>query len=165
MINANDSNNSNLILVVDDDKSIRMTISLFLENLGYEVIEAENGQECLDICRYHHPDLILLDAVMPIMNGFTCATQLQILLGDLCPPTIMMTVLDDRESVYKSFDVGITEYILKPIDWSLLTQKIPSLLKSSRKTKILKRQMQELRSLKEGLNSPGFWGTAKYQFC
>jgi PleD family two-component response regulator len=147
------SNDSSLILVVDDDKSIRMTITLFLESLGYRVIEAENGQECLDICRHHQPDLILIDALMPTMNGFNCSTQLHLLLRDNCPPILMMTVLDDRDSVYQSFEVGISDYILKPIDWLGLEQQIKSLLRNSLKTKILKKQLKEMRALKEGLNS------------
>ena len=71
------SKQSPLILVADDDKTIRVWLRRSLELEGYQVVEATNGQECLDAYETMEPDIILLDAVMPIMDGFTCCKRLR----------------------------------------------------------------------------------------
>jgi diguanylate cyclase (GGDEF)-like protein len=101
-----------------------------IENLGYGVIEACNGQHCLDICQKQTPDMILLDAMMPGMDGFECSTKLQTVMGEDCPPILMITVLDDQESVERALQVGASDYITKPINWDLLAQRVNRLLTS-----------------------------------
>ena len=76
------------------------------------------------------PDIILLDARMPGMDGFTCCSKLQALMGDNCPPILMITVLDDQESVERALQVGANDYITKPIDWDLLARRVNRLLTS-----------------------------------
>lgn len=158
MIANNSTASSQLVLIVDDDKSIRMTARLILEAKGYRVMEAENGQQCLDIYRLPSlqvPSLILMDAVMPGMDGFTCYSELKKLLGYNCPPTLMLTVLDDRDSIYQSIDLGINDYLLKPINWQDLLQKVQHLLFIQRASKSLKKQLGELESLNFSQKSNG----------
>nr|MDJ0636927.1 response regulator [Xenococcaceae cyanobacterium MO_188.B29] len=71
MTNKNTTNNQ-LILIVDDDASIRMTAAGILDIQGYSILEADSAEACLNICQQQTPDLILLDAVMPGIDGFTC---------------------------------------------------------------------------------------------
>ncbi|MDJ0649079.1 MAG: response regulator [Xenococcaceae cyanobacterium MO_188.B19] len=140
------------ILLVDDDTSIRTTVKAVLEIKGYQVIEAESGEACLNICQTQIPDLILIDAVMPGMDGFTCSSKLKKILSHQCPPILMMTVLDDKDSLYRSFDVGITEYILKPINWDNLTRTMERLLQNRQKHNQLKEQFGELNNLRNTID-------------
>ncbi|MEL6440906.1 MAG: response regulator [Cyanobacteria bacterium J06621_8] len=141
-----------LILIVDDDASIRITASGILELMGYSILNADSGAACLETCSRQIPDLILLDAVMPGIDGFACALQLKKLLGLQCPPIFMMTALDDLESIYRSIDIGINDYLVKPLIWSDLAAKIEQAAINRSKTEELKRQFEEIYSLKEKLN-------------
>ncbi|MBE9216020.1 response regulator [Plectonema cf. radiosum LEGE 06105] len=118
------------ILVVDDQKTLRLVLHKAMEKQGYRIIEACNGQHCLDICDKVTPDMILLDAMMPGMDGFECSTKLQALMGDNCPPILMITVLDDQESIERAWKVGASDYITKPIDWDVLARRVHRLLTS-----------------------------------
>ncbi|MBW4612428.1 MAG: diguanylate cyclase [Desmonostoc vinosum HA7617-LM4] len=130
MTNSDLQNNSPLVLVVDDERALRQLLNRAMKQEGYQVIEACNGLHCLDICQDKLPDIVLLDAMMPGLNGFSCCTQLQTLLGKDCPPILMITVLDDPESVDRAFSAGATDYITKPIDWHVLNQRVSRLLAS-----------------------------------
>lgn len=147
-----DNDKNQLILIVDDDASIRMTAAGILNLQGYSTLEADSAEVCLNICQQNTPDLILLDAVMPGMDGFTCSLQLRSTLGIQCPPIFMMTALDDRDSIYRSFDVGITDYLVKPLDWVNLPEKIKQAGLNRAKTKKLKQQFEDISVLKEKLD-------------
>ncbi|MDF5707500.1 MAG: diguanylate cyclase [Nostoc sp. S4] len=130
MTNYDIQNKSPLVLVVDDERALRLVLHRAMEKQGYQVTQACNGQHCLDICQQQLPDLILLDAMMPGLDGFSCCSQIQTLLGNNCPPILMITALEDRESVDRAFEAGATDYITKPIDWSILTGRVNRLLTS-----------------------------------
>lgn len=151
----NITNQKHLILIVDDDASIRMTATGILEMQGQSILEADSGESCLDICQIQRPDMILLDAIMTGMDGFTCALQIKNIFGIDCPPIFMMTALDDRDSIYRSFDVGITDYFVKPLDWESLPKKIARATFIRACSQSLKTQFREMNSLKEQL-SDGF---------
>lgn len=102
-----------------------------MEKEGYRVIEALNGQECLDICQQTLPDIVLLDAMMPVMDGFTCCTQLQANSQTQKIPVLMITALDDKKSVNQAFEVGATDYVTKPIHWPVLIQRVRRLIQQS----------------------------------
>ena len=151
MTDNNIAPNDRLILIVDDDASIRITAAGILGIQGYSTIEADSAEACLAICQQQTPDLILLDAVMPGMDGFACCLKLKSILGIQCPPIFMMTALDDRDSIYRSFDVGITDYLVKPLDWTNLPDKIKKAGLNRDKTRKLKQQFEEIYTLKEKL--------------
>jgi diguanylate cyclase (GGDEF)-like protein len=153
MINPELQNNPPQILIVDDQRTLRLVLRKAIENLGYGVIEACNGEHCLDICQKVTPDMILLDAMMPAMNGFECSTKLQTLMGDNCPPILMITVLDDQESVERAFQVGASDYITKPINWDLLAQRVNRLLTSGWAISELRRQIERECRLTVGLET------------
>ncbi len=123
-----ESNPTPLILIVDDDRTMRSLLNLAMEEEGYRVVEAENGEQCLSEYNHFQPDLILLDAVMPDIDGFTCCQKIRSLPGGDRLPILMITVLDDRDSVDRAFKAGATDYITKPIHWSVLSQRVCSLL-------------------------------------
>ena len=151
MSNNNANQKKQLILIVDDDASIRMTANMVLELQGYSTLQADSAEVCLNICQHQAPDLILLDAVMPGMDGFNCSLKLRSILGIQCPPILMMTALDDRDSIYRSFDVGITDYLVKPLNWTNLSEKIKQAALNRAKTKKIKQQFEEIYALKEKL--------------
>ncbi|WP_392530899.1 response regulator [Nostoc sp. C117] len=142
MINTDLENNSPAILVVDDERVLRLVLRRAMEKEGYRVTEACSGRHCLDIFQQQQPDIVLLDAMMPDLDGFSCCTQMQRLLGDNCPPILMITVLDDQESVDRAFEAGATDYITKPIDWKVLSQRVNRLLTSRRAIAEIQRKIQ-----------------------
>ena len=152
-MNTNTYNTPENILLVDDDASIRITVQSILEVQGYKVIKAHNGEACLRICQQQTPDLILMDAVMPGMDGFSCCAELKKIFGYKCPPILMMTVLDDKDSLYRSFDVGMTDYVVKPINWQNLTRTIQRILQNRYQNNKLRHQFSELNHLKKALDT------------
>lgn len=119
---------SSLILVVDDDRTMRSLLNLAMEEEGYRVLEAANGEQCLAEFTHFQPDLILLDAVMPDIDGFVCCQKIRSLPGGDRPPILLITVLDDQKSIEQAFAAGATDYITKPICWSILSYRVRRLL-------------------------------------
>ncbi len=139
------STDAPLVLVVDDDRSLRRLLTMAVQQAGYRTIEATNGQEALELYRQKSPELVLLDAMMPEMNGFACCRQIRmmqatenlgyadrvqgsVLIQQSCQtPILMITALDDETSVENAFAAGATDYITKPINWSILKQRLKRL--------------------------------------
>ncbi|MCM8712063.1 EAL domain-containing protein [Clostridium sp. SYSU_GA19001] len=107
---------------------MRFTMRQFLEAEGYRVIEAENGKQVLSLFVEHNPDIILMDYIMPELNGVTACAQLQELPGGNTTPVIMITSLEDETSVNLAFESGATDYISKPINWAVLRKRLSRLL-------------------------------------
>ncbi|WP_107668730.1 response regulator [Cyanothece sp. BG0011] len=120
-----------LVLIVDDDRIMRSLLKIAMEEEGYQVIEAKNGQQCLEAYSRYQPDLVLLDAIMPEMDGFTCCQTLRSLKGNIYLPILMITALDDQDSIDQAFLAGATDYITKPIFWSVLSKRVNHLLLTS----------------------------------
>lgn len=120
------------ILIVDDDRTMRSLLNLAMEEEGYQVVQAANGEQCLSEYAHFQPDLILLDAVMPDVDGFRCCQKIRSLPGGALLPILMITVLDDQQSVEQAFKAGATDYITKPIHWSVLSERVRHLLDGSR---------------------------------
>ncbi len=138
-MNSNFDRESPLVLIADDDQSTRILLRLILKKDGYRVIEVENGQECLIAWQEHQPDMILLDAMMPVMDGFSCCQQLNHTEeNELGIPVLMITGLNDKESVDRAFAVGATDYITKPIHPPVLRQRLARILKAAKAEAALK---------------------------
>jgi len=119
---------SSIVLVVDDSKYMRFKLRQILENDGYTVIEAENGVQALSICEQKKPEIILMDCMMPVMDGFTACTRLRELPGGDRVPVIMITSLNDDKDVDLAFEAGATDYITKPIHWAVLRHRVRRML-------------------------------------
>ncbi len=113
-----------VILVVDDDPSIRLVIRHSMERSGYQVVEASNGLEAVHAVIKQVPDLILMDAVMPEMDGFRATKEIKLLEGCADIPILMATSLDDDGSIAHAFDVGACDYVTKPFNWSVLKHRV-----------------------------------------
>ncbi len=116
------------ILVVDDERSMRIMIRYALQRDGYALYEATDGEEALTLFTQVKPDLVLMDAAMPRMDGFTACERLRILPGGTETPVLMITGLDDDRSVDRAFEIGVKDFIPKPIHWAVLRQRIHRIL-------------------------------------
>ncbi len=131
-----------LVLLADDDATFRWILRGALELDGYKVVEATNGAECLASYRANAPDLVLLDAMMPQLDGFACCRQLRPWASQTGTPILMISSLDDRESVDQAFAAGAMDYVTKPIHWAVLRQRLRCLLEQAR----LFRQVQRFNA-------------------
>ena len=143
--------NKPLILIVDDENTLQLVMRRAMEKDGYRVAVASNGEQCLSACQQIQPDMVLLDGIMPVMDGFASCAALRELLGELCPPVLMITALDDRESVDKAFAVGATDYVTKPIHWAVLRQRVRRILAERWARTELLRQIERKEQLAEQL--------------
>lgn len=120
------------ILIVDDDYAGREAIRGVLFSQGYCVLEADNGQKAIEMAQNHIPDLILLDLMMPGMDGFEVCQRLR---RDpiLCEvPILMVTALDDRESRLRGIDAGADDFVSKPYDRMELRLRVRTIVRLSR---------------------------------
>jgi len=160
-----------MILVADDDKPFRVLLRKAMEQEGYRVVEVADGKQCIDAYETIKPDIVLLDAVMPVMDGFTCCKELRkIATKNLISaiknfdtdsplnntvisqmwertPILMITCLDDEESVNEAFKVGATDYVTKPINFAVLRHRLRELLKQGQVYKQLEATIQAFQHL------------------
>jgi two-component system, OmpR family, alkaline phosphatase synthesis response regulator PhoP len=122
---------SDKILVVDDEKDILRIVAFSLQKWGYEAITASNGQDGLNKITAEKPDLILLDASMPVMGGFEMLEQIRTNPDWKDIPVIMLTSHSDQKSINCAAAFGIVEYITKPFDPMELREKIDKALTHS----------------------------------
>ena len=130
--NAGKKNHQAFILVVDDDRSTRIAFRNILEEEGYNVIEADDGAKAIELCKYRVPDLILMDARMPIMDGFAACQHIRQIPESAHTPILIITGLDDEDSIERAFAVGATDYISKPVNFSVMRRRIAHLMHASR---------------------------------
>lgn len=116
------------ILIIDDEEDIRALVRIRLEMSGYNVIEAGTGQQGIKIAREKRPDLILLDIMMPTVNGYQVCWYIKT-VEKIHVPIIMLTALSEPRDVKQAEELGADDYIMKPYHSSELLEKIKRLLK------------------------------------
>jgi CheY-like chemotaxis protein len=119
------------ILVVDDDEVTRIMLREKLKSEGYQTIEHNNGKDALIAFQQQKPDLVLLDGLMPVMDGFVCCEELKKLPNGERVPVLIVTGLEETEYIDKAFAVGAADYITKPIHWAVLRQRVKRLIHQS----------------------------------
>jgi diguanylate cyclase (GGDEF)-like protein len=124
--------NTPLALIVDDDPTFRTLSRMSLEQDELRVEEANSGQAAIDLATCCMPDIVILDVQMPGMDGFTTCRRLRQLPGGDFVPILMMTGLDDVESIAKAYEMGATDFIIKPCHGLILSQRIRYMLRASR---------------------------------
>ncbi len=128
-----------VVVLADDDPSIRLMVRHVLESEDFDIVEASDGLEAIKAVEKYHPALILLDAVMPGIDGFTTCQQIKD-GGHADIPVMMITGLDDDASVERAYDVGAIDFITKPIKWAVLKHRVKSVVAkvvAERKVKLL----------------------------
>lgn len=135
------------ILIVDDDEGQRLLAGASLQQGGFAILQAGSGEQALEVFQQHQPDLVLLDVVMPGMDGFATCAALRSLAGGRTLPIVMVTGLDDVESIEQAYQVGATDFLTKPIQWLILHQRVRYILRASWTLRDLQNSEERFRTL------------------
>ena len=117
------------ILVVDDEDSINELIKINLELSGYDVISAFDGLQGFTLAKQELPDLIVLDVMMPDVDGYTVAKRVRENASTAEIPILMLTAMGQLEDKVKGFDIGVDDYLVKPFEMDELKVRVRALLK------------------------------------
>jgi len=120
------------VLLVDDDDVNLLLTALALRDRGFEVTEVSSGERALEILANSVPDIIVLDALMPGLDGFSTCERIRRTRGLENVPVLMLTGLDDDASITRAYRVGATDFFVKATQWSLLAGRLRYLLRSAR---------------------------------
>src|ERR1041384_7051136 len=121
-----------LILVADDDTNLRKILALFLKNAGYSVVEAVNGREALETAKLRRPDAILLDIMMPLMDGFTVCRLIKDDPEMSYSAILICTARNRKEDLIAAIKAGAEDYIIKPFTKETVLGKVDKALKIGR---------------------------------
>jgi signal transduction histidine kinase/CheY-like chemotaxis protein len=144
------------ILIVDDEEAIRSLLHQELSEAGYLIEEASNGKDALEKIRVNKPDLIILDVMMPEMNGFDLAAILKNDPQTMDIPIIVLSIVQDKARGYR---IGVDRYLTKPIDTAQLFTEVGTLLeqgKSRKKVMVVDEDSAAVRSLTDVLQAKGY---------
>lgn len=125
------------ILIVDDDRFMRVTIQDALKEAGFLTVTAADGMSAIAQFASTRPDAVILDLLMPGMDGFTTCQEIHKIPGWEFAPILMITSMDDEESIHRAFEAGATDFISKPINPKLLVYRLRYMLKSAHSMKNL----------------------------
>lgn len=120
------------ILIADDEQLMRQLVVDFLQPEGYELIEAADGKEALELYKKEQPDLVLLDVMMPGYDGWTVCREIR---RESTVPIMMLTAKGEEIDQLFAYDLGVDEYITKPFSPKILVAKIKALLRRVQKEK------------------------------
>lgn len=112
------------ILLADDEEDIKTVVKFFLESRGYDVLTAFDGLDAISMCESEKPDVLLLDVMMPVMNGFEVARRLKKNPETAGIPIIMLSAASQAESIKEGLEAGARDYIVKPFEPSKLEEMI-----------------------------------------
>jgi len=118
------------ILLVDDSATTLMMEQMVLRGQSYDIVTAKNGREAVAVAASEQPDLILLDVVMPEMNGFEACRLIRMHEATKSVPIIMVTTKGEEQNVETGFESGCSDYITKPINGAELLTKVRSYLEA-----------------------------------
>jgi two-component system alkaline phosphatase synthesis response regulator PhoP len=104
------------VLLADDEEDIKSVLKIFLESTGFEVITAYDGLNTIDMAREGKPDIIILDIMMPIVDGFEVCKRLKDDPNTCEIPVIMLSAASHAESIQKGLECGAVDYVIKPIE-------------------------------------------------
>jgi PAS domain S-box-containing protein len=145
-----------LVLVVDDDRTVRILVREALEQAGFAVEEAADGVQAMAAFERLRPDIVLLDVGLPEVDGFAVCAALRRRPADELRPVLMMTALDDLESIRRAYEVGATDFITKPVNWAILSHRVRYMLRASQTLEAL--QLSEARlSRAQTIAKLGHW--------
>lgn len=152
---STDADNTLRVLVADDDRMLREIAAAMLENAGFAVATVAGGDAAVAACLERMPDLILLDVEMPEGNGYQACANIRALPGGRDVPIVMVTGFDDAASINLAYDAGATDFVVKPINWALLTHRIRYVLRGARTIEALRLSEQKnsalLRAIPDGI--------------
>ncbi len=137
------------ILIVDDELSNRMILSAILKKEGYTVVSAGNGQEAIDVFQQEEPELVLMDIMMPIMDGYEATQKIKALSQEKFTPIIFLTAMTDDQALRRCVDVGGDDFLSKPYNKVIIKAKIDALERMSQLYNTVYKQKRELMAHQE----------------
>ncbi|HKZ17423.1 MAG TPA: EAL domain-containing protein [Geobacteraceae bacterium] len=163
---AMEQNVNALIVVVDDDQFMRVYLRDLLNTAGFRVVTATDGITALNIFTSQQPDLMLLDFNMPEMDGFQTCREIRLYPNGKLTPILMVTSVDDEESIQQAFEAGATDFITKPVKPGILIHRIRHILRSTRSTIRLAKDKVRLDIMQRIARlSDWEWNPTNDEFC
>jgi diguanylate cyclase (GGDEF)-like protein len=135
------------LLLADDDALVRELAGAMLEGSGFEVQAVASGDAAVGACALRMPEIILLDVDMPEGNGYETCAAIRALPGGERVPVIMVTGLDDSSSIDRAYEVGATDFVVKPINWTLLAHRLRYVLRGARTLEALRQREAHIHRL------------------
>jgi diguanylate cyclase (GGDEF)-like protein len=161
------ANKREVILIVDDETSNRLLLNTYLKSAGYEVIVAKSGEEAIEMIRFDPPSAVILDVMLPKMNGFEVCKYLKESRETYFIPVILVTALRGNDERLKGSEVGADDFIAKPFNRIELLTRIKSLLRIKRLHETLHQKVDELektqKKLKQMAVTDGLTGLHNYR--
>ena len=130
-------------LIVDDEKTNRLVLKSLLSKLGYQTIEAVNGEEAIDLFKQENPDIIFMDVLMPVLDGYEATRQIKAASTNRFVPVIFLTAMSDEEALAQCIEAGGDDFLIKPYDKIILQSKI----RSMQRIAVLNREVQGMYSM------------------
>ena len=145
------SANAIKILIADDNDSDRLLLSAFVTKLGHQTVLAKDGEQAIELFGKEHPHIILLDALMPIKNGFEAAVEIKRLAGKTFVPIIFLTSLTDAESLAEGLEAGGDDFLSKPYNHVILKAKIDAFNRMRINHHDLQKALEDLKQSQDRL--------------
>lgn len=137
------------ILIVDDELSNRMILSAILKKESYTVVSAVNGQEAIDVFQQEEPDLVLMDIMMPVMDGYEATRKIKAISQEKFTPIIFLTAMTDEQALRRCVEVGGDDFLSKPYNQVIIKAKIDALERMSQLYNTVNKQKHELLAHQE----------------
>lgn len=146
-------NKVHTVLIVDDIIVNRTLLSCLIESFGFNVVLAENGKVALDLIQVNPPDIILLDIIMPVMNGFEVLEHIKqdSALKDI--PILVISAMDDMDNIIKGIELGADDYLVKPFDSLILKVRVTTCLQKKYQHDIEKYCHEQIKFERDELNA------------
>ncbi len=139
------------ILVVDDTATNRQILAAFLKKLGFSVIMAEDGAQGVDKFLNETPDIVLMDVMMPVMDGYEATRRIKAASGERWVPVIFLSALDKEENLVAGLDAGGDDYLHKPVNFVILDAKLRSMVRTLELQKRLDGERRRIESITSNL--------------
>ncbi|MBF0610046.1 MAG: EAL domain-containing protein [Magnetococcales bacterium] len=152
-------NKKPLILIAEDEAVTRLMLERFLKRQGYDLLVVENGEELLQVVKKQMPDVVLLDARMPVVDGFTACSRFKAMAEARFTPVLMITGLEDDQSVDRAFEAGAADFIRKPVHWAILRNRVGYLLKMAQAERALHLAGNVFDNINDGILVTDIGGT------
>lgn len=119
-------------LIVDDEKTYRLVLKSLLVKQGYQIIEAENGQQAVDLFQQENPSIVFMDVMMPVLDGYEATRQIKSIAKKHFVPVIFLTAISNENALAKCIEAGGDDFLVKPYDHIILKSKIRSMQRIAR---------------------------------
>jgi len=150
-IGSSSSSRQLKVLAVDDTATNRQILQVFLSKLGYQVLTADNGATAVEVFSREHPDLILMDVMMPVMDGYEATRRIKQIAGEHWVPIIFLSALSKDENLVAGMDAGGDDYLAKPINFVVLDAKLRSFSRTLHMQRSLDASRKQMASISENI--------------